>query len=153
MSGNWFTEESTTKAGEASILIILLVSAIIVFIFLPITAVIIENKMVRIAIQEITDTIEISVFELYQTIDLDTFSQGEVVIKQDLKSAIEEKLTINHPQIEQLDIMAISHVKGVVTFTFRIRMLPTLYRQVLHLKEDYTFGYSILIPLDRNEVK
>lgn len=139
------------KSGESSLLIVFLLTGILIFIFLPIVSSIFERSMVRLAVQEITDQIDLSTYQIYQHIDLNSLSRLDLEVDSEMLNSINNTLHLNHPQIASLLLLNISLIKGDITqmsFEIELVMNPTLYRTFYNLNKRHVYNYKVQLPID-----
>lgn len=137
-----------TKQGESSILIILLGSAVILLVIMPVTALIFDKALVKIAIQELTDEIDIQMYQVYQCLDIEQLSTCQLSVNGDMVSKVNKTLTLNHPQVKEIVVNDVRLEKDMLVMTFEVIMNPTLYRQVYVLNRRYSYEYRMRIPLN-----
>ncbi len=141
-------EELKTKNGESSILIILLASAIIIFVLLPIFSLMFDKAIVKVAIQRITDEIDLQMYRVYQYLDLDALSKKKLVLKGNMVYAANQALILEHPQIKEIAIDTIQIKERYLIMKFELTLNPTLYREVYTLDNSYAFEYIMEMPLN-----
>lgn len=151
MIGRFLLEQSQTKKGESSILIILIFAGIVTFIMLPLLAITFEKGLVRLATQEITDAIDVSAYSIFQEISFEALSEMTIKSTDKIVESMNDNLTVNHPQIESLIITEVNIVdadKSLMTIEFDMIMNPTLYRSMYQLDHVYKLNHSVLLPID-----
>ena len=141
-------EELKTKRGESSILIILLAAAIIIFLILPLVALMFDKALVKIAIQTITDEIDLQTYQVYQYLDLEEFSRKDLALKGDMVLAVNQSLQLEHPQIKFIDVQSIHLNNQELIMNFELKLNPTLYREIYALENTYTFDYIMKMPIN-----
>jgi len=144
-------EKLKTKSGESSLLIIFLLTGILIFVFLPIVSLIFERSMVRLAVQEITDQIDMSAYQIYQYIDVDSFSRLDLEVEPEMLDSINGTILLNHPQVASITLLNISLIKGEITqmsFEIELVMNPTLYRSFYNLNKCHVYDYKVQLPID-----
>jgi len=141
-------EKLKTRNGESSILIVLLASAIIIFVFLPIFSLMFDKAIVKVAIQRITDEIDLQMYRVYQYLDLDALSKKKLVLKGNMVYAANQALILEHPQIKEIAIDTIQIKERYLIMKFELTLNPTLYREVYTLDNSYAFEYIMEMPLN-----
>ena len=144
-------EKLKTNTGESSMMLILLFAASLIFIVLPVTALIFERGLVKLAVQEITDQVDMTTFQVYQNLELSSFSHLLLNTKSEILEKMNEQLLIQHPQVESIEIVDVTVIQSqskMMTLEIRIIMNPTLYRSFYNLNQSYNMMYSVLLPID-----
>ncbi|MBI9013370.1 MAG: hypothetical protein JEZ08_14145 [Clostridiales bacterium] len=144
-------EKLKTRSGESSLMIILIFAAILIFVMLPITALIFERGLVKLAVQEITDQIDMTTFQIYQNIEMSSFSQLKLDTKSEIVEKMNKQLLIEHPQVEEIEIVDVTMIHSefsMMSLEIEITMNPTLYRSFYNLNKSYSMMYSVLLPID-----
>ncbi len=144
-------EKLRTRSGESSLMIILIFAAILIFVVLPITALIFERGLVKLAVQEITDQIDMTTFQIYQNIEMSSFSQLKLKTKSEIVEKMNKQLLIEHPQVEEIEIVDVTMIQSqykMMSLEIEITMNPTLYRSFYNLNKSYNMMYSVLLPID-----
>lgn len=149
-------EKFLIKKGESGIGVILVVSMIIIFMLLPIFTLSFEQALLRIAYQDISDTLELGVFEVFQKVSLKDLSVGAVVVKNSFKESLNDylKSSFEHPQIETIAVDQVRVQKRQhyeVTFNVQMSLKPTLYRSFWQIEDEHIFTYTIILPMDKKE--
>ncbi len=148
MKEHTLLEELKTRNGESSILIILLASAIIIFILLPIFSLMFDKAIVKLAVQRITDEIDLQMYRVYQYMDLEALSKKNLVLKGNMVYAVNQALILDHPQIKEIAIDTIQIKERCLIMKFKLTLNPTLYREVYALDNSYAFEYIMKMPLN-----
>jgi len=144
-------EKLRTNTGESSMVLILLFAASLIFVVLPVTALIFERGLVKLAVQEITDQVDMTTFQVYQNLELSSFSQLQLNTKSEILEKMNKQLFIQHPQVESIEIVDVTVMQSKfkrMTLEIRIIMNPTLYRSFYNLNQSYDMMYSVLLPID-----
>jgi len=144
-------EKLKTNTGESSMMLILLFAASLIFVVLPVTALIFERGLVKLAVQEITDQVDMTTFQVYQNLELSSFSHLQLNTKSEILEKMNEQLLIQHPQVESIEIVDVTVIQSqskMMTLEIRIIMNPTLYRSFYNLNQSYNMMYSVLLPID-----
>jgi len=144
-------EKLKTNTGESSMMLILLFAASLIFVVLPVTALIFERGLVKLAVQEITDQVDMTTFQVYQNLELSSFSHLQLNTKSEILEKMNEQLLIQHPQVESIEIVDVTVIQSqfkMMTLKIRIIMNPTLYRSFYNLNQSYNMMYSVLLPID-----
>lgn len=144
-------EKLRTNTGESSMILILLFAASLIFVVLPVTALIFERGLVKLAIQEITDQVDMTTFQVYQNLELSSFSQLQLNTKSEILEKMNKQLLIQHPQVESIEIVDVTVIQSqfkMMTLEIKIIMNPTLYRSFYNLNQSYNMMYSVLLPID-----
>lgn len=144
-------EKLRTRSGESSLMIIFIFTAILIFVVLPITALIFERGLVKLAVQEITDQIDMTTFQVYQNIEMPSFSQLKLKTKSEIVEKMNQQLLIEHPQVEEVEIVDVTIIQSqykMMSLEIEITMNPTLYRSFYNLNKSYKMMYSVLLPID-----
>lgn len=144
-------EKLRTRSGESSLMIILIFAALLIFVVLPITALIFERGLVKLAVQEITDQIDMTTFQIYQNIEMSSFSQLKLKTKSEIVEKMNKQLLIEHPQVEEIEIVNVTMIQSqykMLSLEIEITMNPTLYRSFYNLNKSYNMMYSVLLPID-----
>jgi len=144
-------EKLRTNTGESSMMIILLFAASLIFVVLPVTALIFERGLVKLAVQEITDQVDMTTFQVYQNLELSSFSQLQLNANSEILEKMNKQLLIQHPQVESIEIVDVTVMQSKfkrMTLEIRIIMNPTLYRSFYNLNQSYEMMYSVLLPID-----
>lgn len=144
-------EKLRTRSGESGLMIILIFAALLIFVVLPITALIFERGLVKLAVQEITDQIDMTTFQIYQNIEMSSFSQLKLKTKSEIVEKMNKQLLIEHPQVEEIEIVNVTMIQSqykMLSLEIEITMNPTLYRSFYNLNKSYNMMYSVLLPID-----
>jgi len=144
-------EKLKTNTGESSMMLILLFAASLIFVVLPVTALIFERGLVKLAVQEITDQVDMTTFQVYQNLELSSFSHLQLNTKSEILEKMNEQLLIQHPQVESIEIVDVTVIQSqfkMMTLEIKIIMNPTLYRSFYNLNQSYNMMYSVLLPID-----
>jgi len=144
-------EKLRTNTGESSMVLILLFAASLIFVVLPVTALIFERGLVKLAVQEITDQVDMTTFQVYQNLELSSFSQLQLNTKSEILEKMNKQLFIQHPQVESIEIVDVTVMQSKfkrMTLEIRIIMNPTLYISFYNLNQSYDMMYSVLLPID-----
>lgn len=144
-----------TKLGESSILIVLLVSGLITLVFLPIFSMVFEKSLVKLAMQDISDQLDINTYLIYQHVDLNAFSRQELKITSDLLDSLNDKIKLHHPQVEKISIIGVSlsdHDIQRMRLEVELIMKPTLYRSLYSFNRIHHSRYSVQLPIDGDKL-
>lgn len=141
-------EKLRTDRGESSLLIILVFTSFLLLILLPTFSLLFDRGLVKLAIQDITDQIDMSTFIVYNEIDLNALSRGDVELEDAILIQMNDALSFNHPQIHQVKIDEISYDGERLILTVEMILNPTLYRSFYHLDKKYSYQYTVVLPID-----
>lgn len=144
-------EKLQTRRGSASILVIMLFAGIVTFIMMPILAIVFDRAILRLAIQDITDQLDLSTYQIYQSLELEKLSQGDLSAKTSIVKDMNEQLSFEHPQINRIhikDVLIGKNKHYVLTLILELNLQPTLYRHVFNLKSSYEMTYLMEVPID-----
>lgn len=141
-------EKLRTKKGESSLLIILVFTSFVLLILLPVFAILFDRGLVKLAVQDITDQIDMSTFIVFNEINIEALSHGDIVFKNNILEKMNGELDFHHPQIHEVDINHIEYKDDLLILTVEIGLNPTLYRSVYQLDRKYTYQYSVMLPID-----
>jgi hypothetical protein len=122
-----------------------------IFIFLPLSAILFEKMMLSLLFESIETSIEINTYQIYQTLEIDALSQGALVLSDDTLNNLEELLMplMKHPQLEGLQLLSITQEKDEIVFKGKINLRPSLYRSMYGFEGEHEFNYFIETPLDK----
>lgn len=144
-------EKLRTKQGESSLLIVLVFAAIVIFILLPFFALILDKGLMKLATQEITDQIDLSTYRVFHALDLEALSSNDIQLKEEVVDLMNEVLIFNHPQIDNVLIKEVKYQNDRMTLLLELKMVPTLYRTMYDLTTEYTFKYTMMLPIDGDD--
>ncbi|MCH4887358.1 hypothetical protein EZV73_07235 [Acidaminobacter sp. JC074] len=129
-------------------MIILLAAAIIIFLILPLVALMFDKALVKLAIQTITDEIDLQMYQVYQYLDIEELSTKDLILKGDMVSALNQALVLEHPQVKFIDVQSIQLENRLLVMKFELKLNPTLYREIYALDKTYKFDYFMKMPIN-----
>lgn len=142
MKEKFLLEKLQTNSGHTSIWIILVTTALIVLLILPLWAYTFDHALLRIAYEEIIDQLDLLAYRIVKDLAYDQYSQGQIHLSLET-----ETLEILHPQIEwvHMESVTFNTETQIVAYVIDLQYVSTLY----DFKEEKRMHYQVHLPLDR----
>lgn len=153
MKSRFLSEKFLTKKGSSSILMIILFSAILLFVVMPVFAITFEKTLVTLMYQDIEENLSLNSFKLFQKIEVNALGKGEINLPGDTTDYLSQWLDdlYDHPQLEKIKIIEIKQNNNELSIKVNIVLLPSLYRSIYEIDHGHDFIYKIEMPMDRKE--
>lgn len=146
-------EKLSTNVGSTSIMFILLFTGLLIFILMPVVAYTFEKTLVNLMFQDVESTLSLNTYEIYQHLEVDALAKGHLNLSPDTQEHLSDLLggLYKHPQLETIEVVALDQVEDTIRLKVRMRLLPSLYRDIYALQEAYDFYYKVEMPMDKKE--
>jgi len=141
------------QKGDASLLLILVFSAILLLVLMPLSAFILEQNLLMLVEEDLETSLGLSAYLVYQHLDTPSLGQGKLQVKKGFVDVFNRELNglCNHPQVLSLKVESIWVEGNQVAFDINIVLKPTLYRATFKGDNTYDFTYYIEMPMDRKD--
>ena len=142
------------KKGSSTLLSIFLITGILIFILLPLSAILFEKIILSLLFESVEASIDINAYQIYQNLEIDDLSQGILKISDDTLIKIEILLLplMQNPQLEEFHLLSISQNNDTILIKGKIKLRTSLYRKMYGFQGDHEFNYYLELPMDKKEI-
>lgn len=142
------------KKGSSTLLCIFLITGILIFMFLPLSAILFEKILLSLLFESMEASIEINAYQIYQNLQLDDLSQGILEISDDALIKIEGLLLplMQNPQLEEFDLLSITQNNDIILIKGKIKLKTSLYRKMYGFQGNHEFNYYLELPMDKKNL-
>ena len=148
-----FEELLMNKKGSSTLLSIFLITGILIFIFLPMSAILFEKFMLSLLFESMEASIELNAYQIYQNLQINDLSQGIIKISDDALFKIEGLLLplMQNPQLEEFDLLSITQNNDTLLIKGKMKLKTSLYRKMYGFQENHEFNYYLELPMDKKK--